>query len=88
MGVLIRVDVHVDVVDVGDPGGEAPAGGGGDLVAFVNGAIGVDVDGDVGNKAVTEPPNLGVGDGLDAGVWPASWLMRSTMAGSTASISR
>ena len=56
---LVGVDVDVDVVDVGDAAGEALVGGGGDLVALVDGGGGVDVDGDVGDEAVAEPADLG-----------------------------
>ena len=57
--VSVGVDVDVDVVDMGDATGEALMGGGGDVVALVNGVGGVDVDGDVGDEAVAEPANLG-----------------------------
>ena len=56
---LVGVDVDVDVVDVGDAAGETLVGGGGDLVALVDGGGGVDVDGDVGDEAVAEPADFG-----------------------------
>ena len=59
LGRLVRVDVDVDVVDVGDAAGEALVGSGGDLVALFDGGGGVDVDGDVGDEAVSKPADFG-----------------------------